>query len=92
MFRLYSEDLRPSNVLIDKDLRVVGVIDWEFAYAAPASFSSDPPWWLLLKSPEYWPGGGEGEGGAKLIVLYERHGDASFTINEKELGEEVVDD
>ncbi|EFY97498.1 aminoglycoside 3'-phosphotransferase/choline kinase domain protein [Metarhizium robertsii] len=56
-FRLYSEDLRPSNVLIDKDLRVVGVIDWEFAYAAPASFSSDPPWWLLLKSPEYWPGG-----------------------------------
>ncbi|KID85054.1 phosphotransferase family protein [Metarhizium guizhouense ARSEF 977] len=57
MYRLYSEDLRPSNVLIDKDLRVVGVIDWEFAYAAPASFSSDPPWWLLLKSPEYWPGG-----------------------------------
>ncbi|XWW95680.1 hypothetical protein V2A60_003647 [Cordyceps javanica] len=56
-FRLYSEDLRPSNVLIDENLRVVGVIDWEFAYAAPAQFSLDPPWWLLLKSPEYWPGG-----------------------------------
>ncbi|OTB09419.1 hypothetical protein M426DRAFT_6691 [Hypoxylon sp. CI-4A] len=56
-FRLYSEDLRPSNVLIDKDLKVVGVIDWEFAYAAPAQFSFDPPWWLLLKSPEYWPDG-----------------------------------
>lgn len=56
-FRLFSEDFRPSNVLIDKDLRVVGVIDWEFAYAAPSQFSSDPPWWLLLKSPEYWPGG-----------------------------------
>lgn len=56
-FRLFSEDLRPSNVLIDKDLQVVGVIDWEFAYAAPAQFSSDPPWWLLLKYPEYWPGG-----------------------------------
>ncbi|KJZ71953.1 hypothetical protein HIM_08633 [Hirsutella minnesotensis 3608] len=56
-FRLYSEDLRPSNVLIDKNLCVVGVIDWEFAYAAPAEFSLDPPWWLLLKSPEYWPGG-----------------------------------
>ncbi|KAM5347249.1 hypothetical protein ACJ41O_010254 [Fusarium nematophilum] len=53
-FRLFSEDLRPSNVLIDKDL---GVIDWEFSYAAPVQFSSDPPWWLLLKSPEYWPGG-----------------------------------
>ncbi|KAF4975446.1 hypothetical protein FZEAL_7766 [Fusarium zealandicum] len=58
-FRLFSEDLRPSNVLIDKDLRVVGVIDWEFAYAAPAQFSFDPPWWLLLKCPEYWPGGYE---------------------------------
>lgn len=57
MFRLYSEDLRPSKVLIDKDLCVVGVIDWEFAYVAPAQFSFDPPWWLLLTSPEYWPGG-----------------------------------
>ncbi|TWU71272.1 hypothetical protein ED733_000496 [Metarhizium rileyi] len=56
-FRLYSEDLRPSNVSIDQHLRVVGVIDWEFAYAAPAQFFIDPPWWLLLKSPEYWPGG-----------------------------------
>ncbi|KAF7545964.1 hypothetical protein G7046_g9442 [Stylonectria norvegica] len=56
-FRLYSEDLRPSNVLVDQDLRVVGVIDWEFAYVAPGQFSFDPPWWLLLKSPEFWPGG-----------------------------------
>lgn len=56
-FRLYSEDLRPSNVLVDKDLRVVGVIDWEFAYAAPSQFAFDPPWWLLLKMPEDWPGG-----------------------------------
>ncbi|KAI1119030.1 phosphotransferase family protein [Nemania sp. NC0429] len=59
-FILYSEDLHPSNVLIDKDLRVVGVIDWEFAYAAPAQFSFDPPWWLLLGNPERWPGGYRG--------------------------------
>lgn len=56
-FRLFSEDLRPANVLLDKDLRVVGVIDWEFAYAAPAQCSFDPPWWLLLQEPEYWTGG-----------------------------------
>lgn len=56
-FRLFSEDFRPANVLLDKDLRVVGVIDWEFAYAAPAQFSFDPPWWLLLEEPEWWPGG-----------------------------------
>ncbi|KAI1128633.1 phosphotransferase family protein [Nemania abortiva] len=57
LYPLYSSDLRPSNVLVDKDLCVVGVIDWEFAYAAPAQFSYDPPWWLLLRLPECWPDG-----------------------------------
>ncbi|KAI1096437.1 phosphotransferase family protein [Rostrohypoxylon terebratum] len=56
-FRLFSEDFRPVNVLLDKDLKIVSVIDWEFAYAAPAQFSYDPPWWLLLEEPECWPGG-----------------------------------
>lgn len=54
--RLFSEDLRPSNVLLDKDLRIAGVIDWEYAYAAPTQFSEDPPWWLLLMKPDEWPG------------------------------------
>ncbi|KAI1171486.1 phosphotransferase family protein [Nemania sp. FL0916] len=56
-FMLFSEDFRPANILLDKDLQVVVVIDWEFAYAAPAQFSYDPPWWLLLEEPEDWPGG-----------------------------------
>ncbi|PWY80878.1 phosphotransferase family protein [Aspergillus sclerotioniger CBS 115572] len=56
-FRLWCDDLRPSNVLLNADLQIVGVIDWEFTYAAPAEFSSAPPWWLLLEQPEYWPGG-----------------------------------
>lgn len=56
-FILFSEDFRPANVLLDKNLRIVGVIDWEFAYAAPAQFSYDPPWWLLLEEPESWRGG-----------------------------------
>ncbi|CAK7234017.1 hypothetical protein SBRCBS47491_008807 [Sporothrix bragantina] len=37
---LYSEDLRPANILLDKDGRIIGVFDWEFAYAAPLSFSN----------------------------------------------------
>jgi hypothetical protein len=56
-FTLFSEDFRPANILLDEDLRVVGVIDWEFAYAAPTQFSFDPPWWLLLEEPEHWAGG-----------------------------------
>ncbi|KAG9252416.1 phosphotransferase family protein [Emericellopsis atlantica] len=56
-FRLFSEDLRPANVLLDENIRVVGVIDWEFAYAAPAQYSFDPPWWLLIKEPEWTDSG-----------------------------------
>jgi len=43
-FRLFPQDLRPANVILDEDLRVVGVIDWEFVYAAPAEFIFDPLW------------------------------------------------
>ncbi|XWX01119.1 hypothetical protein V2A60_009144 [Cordyceps javanica] len=56
-FKIWCDDLRPSNILLDANLQIVGVIDWEFAYAAPAEFSSAPPWWLLLEQPEYWPSG-----------------------------------
>ncbi|GKZ30371.1 hypothetical protein AbraIFM66950_008872 [Aspergillus brasiliensis] len=56
-FRLYCDDFRPSNVLVDLDVfRVSGVIDWEFTYAAPAEITWVAPWWLLLQSPEDWEG------------------------------------
>jgi aminoglycoside phosphotransferase (APT) family kinase protein len=54
-FCLYCDDFRPSNVLVSKtDLRVTGVIDWEFTYVAPAEFTYTAPWWLLFESPEAW--------------------------------------
>ncbi|KIW39700.1 uncharacterized protein PV06_08289 [Exophiala oligosperma] len=54
-FRLYCDDFRPSNVLVDlQDLHVTGVVDWEFTYVAPAEFAYVAPWWLLLQSPEDW--------------------------------------
>lgn len=54
-FRLYCDDFRPSNILIDlHTLRVSGAIDWEFTYAAPAEFTCVAPWWLLLQNPEDW--------------------------------------
>lgn len=65
-FRLWSEDLSPSNVLVDRDFKVVGVIDWEFAYAAPAQFTFDPPWWLILREPEWWS-----EGYGSFMEVYE---------------------
>ncbi|GKZ29709.1 hypothetical protein AbraIFM66950_006219 [Aspergillus brasiliensis] len=50
-------DLRPANVLLHGDLKLAGVVDWEFTYAAPAEFTYAPPWWLLIEKPEYWSNG-----------------------------------
>jgi hypothetical protein len=56
-FKLWCDDLRPSNVIVDQKDHVVGVLDWEFSYAAPVEFAYAPPWWLLIEKPEYWPEG-----------------------------------
>ena len=54
-FRLYCDDFRPSNIIVDKTkVCVAAAIDWEFAYVAPAEFTYVAPWWLLLQSPEDW--------------------------------------
>ncbi|PLN75277.1 kinase-like domain-containing protein [Aspergillus taichungensis] len=54
-FRLYCDDLHPDNVLVHASrLNVTGVVDWEFAYAAPVEFTLTAPWWLLLERPEDW--------------------------------------
>lgn len=54
-FPLCMDDFRPSNILLDADLNIVGLIDWEWTYFAPRAFARDPPWWLLLERLEYWP-------------------------------------
>ncbi|KFZ24893.1 hypothetical protein V502_00626 [Pseudogymnoascus sp. VKM F-4520 (FW-2644)] len=56
-FKLWCDDLRPANMLINSNLELVAVIDWEFTYSAPVEFSHAPPWWLLIEQPEFWPDG-----------------------------------
>lgn len=53
-FRRWCDDLRASNILLNKANDIVAVIDWEFAYIAPTQFALDPPWWLLLDVPKMW--------------------------------------
>lgn len=67
-FRIWCDDFRPGNVLLNENLQIVGVVDWEFTYAAPSELSLAPPWWLLLEQPEYWPGGLEA-----WTEVYESH-------------------
>ncbi|KAF7541478.1 hypothetical protein G7054_g564 [Neopestalotiopsis clavispora] len=57
LFRLWFDDFRLANVLIDDVDQIVGAIDWEFSYVAPTQFILDPPWWLLLEVPEMWDDG-----------------------------------
>lgn len=56
-FKIWCDDLRPANILLNESMQIVGVVDWEFTYAAPVEFSYAPPWWLLIEKPEFWPKG-----------------------------------
>jgi hypothetical protein len=42
-------------VLVGREQRIVGLVDWEFAYVGLVQFALDPPWWLLFEEPECWP-------------------------------------
>ncbi|KDN65744.1 putative phosphotransferase [Colletotrichum sublineola] len=60
LFRLFCDDLRPTNMLVDLEtLRIIAVLDFEFTNAMPAQFAEDVPWWLLLQQPAVWIGGGK---------------------------------
>ncbi|KAJ5556361.1 hypothetical protein N7494_000276 [Penicillium frequentans] len=58
-FKLFCDDLRPSNILANSNdnFSISGAIDWEFSYAAPAEFVYTPPTWLVLERPEAWSQG-----------------------------------
>ncbi|KAJ5212411.1 uncharacterized protein N7498_004057 [Penicillium cinerascens] len=56
-FKIWCDDLRPANVLLNENMQIAGVVDWEFTYAVPAEFSYAPPWWLLIEKPELWSKG-----------------------------------
>jgi hypothetical protein len=77
-FRLWCDDFRPVNVLIDHNDQVAGVIDWEFSYAGPTQFVLDSPWWLLLDVPEMWDGGIE-----DWVSVYEKRLDTWLVAMEE---------
>ncbi|KAJ5095401.1 hypothetical protein NUU61_004757 [Penicillium alfredii] len=56
-FKLWCDDFRPVNALLNEYLHIAGVVDWEFTYAAPVEFPHAPPWWLFIEKPEFWSAG-----------------------------------
>lgn len=55
-FKLICDDFRFGNMLVNnaRDLKIVAVLDWEWAYTAPFQMLYSPPRWLLLKRPFDW--------------------------------------
>ncbi|KAI0538799.1 kinase-like domain-containing protein [Xylaria digitata] len=43
-FVLAHTDLRPSNIIVDENLRIQGIIDWEWVSTVPRQFFLPPTW------------------------------------------------
>ncbi|KAL2192125.1 kinase-like protein [Thermothelomyces heterothallicus CBS 203.75] len=54
-FVLTHTDLRPSNIIVDENLRIQGIIDWEWASTVPRQFFL-PPTWLAGLPPDWVSG------------------------------------
>ncbi|TQV98062.1 Protein kinase-like domain [Cordyceps javanica] len=49
-FVLNHPDLHLYNILVDSDMTIVGIIDWEFAHAVPLRLFT-PPLWAIYQQP-----------------------------------------
>ncbi|KAK1768897.1 kinase-like domain-containing protein [Phialemonium atrogriseum] len=54
-FVLAHTDLRWSNIIVDEDLNIQGVIDWEWASTVPRQFFM-PPTWIARRPPDSMAG------------------------------------
>ncbi|KAF5978429.1 phosphotransferase enzyme family [Fusarium coicis] len=54
-FVLSHPDLRPANIIVDDDLNITSILDWEWTYTVPRQFFMPPSWITLhnlIKSAE----------------------------------------
>lgn len=86
-FKLVCDDLRPGNILVDHNLKITAICDWEWTYAAPYQQFYSAPRWLLLKAPEEWdrhePYDG-GEGDDDMLKSYRKKLDLFLKVMEEE--------
>lgn len=86
-FKLVCDDFRPGNILVDHNLKITAICDWEWTYAAPYQQFYSAPRWLLLKAPEEWcrtePYDG-GEGDDDMLKSYRKKLDLFLKVMEEE--------
>ena len=51
-FVLTRTDLHPSNIIVDENMRIQGIIDWEWASTVPRQLFL-PPTWLVALPPDW---------------------------------------
>ncbi|KAK7429752.1 hypothetical protein QQZ08_003778 [Neonectria magnoliae] len=54
-FMLSHSDLRPANIIVDDDLNIRSIIDWEWACTVPRQFFM-PPSWITAQNLGYTTG------------------------------------
>ena len=70
----------------ERELQIIGVIDWEWSYAGPCQLFSSPPHWLLLDSPNHWFKDDDG-----VAARYEKSLEMFLKILEEEEGVTLSD-
>ncbi|KAL2016248.1 hypothetical protein VTK56DRAFT_4024 [Thermocarpiscus australiensis] len=87
-FKFMCDDFGPANMIVnnERDLKIVGVIDWEFSWAAPVELFWSPPRWLLLRAPNYWF---DDESDREIEARYHRNLNLSINILEEEEDKDI---
>lgn len=79
-FRLFCDDLRPSNMLADPEtMRITALLDLEFTNVMPAQYAYDVPWWLVLGHPAIMVS----EGKQEFLDLFEPRKDQFLRAMER---------
>lgn len=80
-FKLFAEGFSPDHILVDENLQVTGVVNWEFCYSAPVQFASTIPCWLLPQTPDRMI---ESQGHASFIEAYLPKADLFLRVLERQ--------
>ncbi|CAN9191720.1 unnamed protein product [Alternaria alternata] len=88
-FKIYCYDFRPSNMIVDENLNIKAVVNFEFWNALPAQFAHGPPWWLTSLRPDEWIDRGFDFGALKSRL--EPHVEQFLQVMEKVEKEKATD-
>jgi hypothetical protein len=69
-FKLFLDDIRFENILVDPKAFIKALIDWEFCYTAPRQFLNSPPPPWLIPNPDPWDWNSEEREEFKVQLLH----------------------